>query len=95
MRWLLVAVFFCGCYAQPPPPALGVELTGCRAGAFGGLSSYECRSDAECVLCGCERVDSRRHLALTNAACPPRPTCEAEARCCLGRCVLTLGPPPL
>lgn len=93
MRWALAATFLLGCYAEPPPPASAGELTGCRPGAYGALSELTCRSDRDCVLCGCARVESREHLLLTNAACPPSAECDAEAHCCLGRCVRTLGPP--
>ena len=95
------AVASTGCFARFPP-AVGSELTGCHPGAHGALSEHRCRSDADCVLCAephhCARVESRRHLGLTNATCP-RPTAEscggATASCCSGRCVMSQGPPPL
>ncbi|MCA9606668.1 MAG: hypothetical protein KC619_13780 [Myxococcales bacterium] len=90
--WLTVLTL-AGCYAAPPAPANGAELGGCRPGAYHTLGSLTCQRDRDCVLCGCERVESRRHLLTTNAACPPDPACEAEAHCCLGHCVRTLGPP--
>ncbi|MCB9595152.1 MAG: hypothetical protein H6719_20710 [Sandaracinaceae bacterium] len=94
MRAALAAlVLLTGCFAAPPAPASSAELTGCRPGAHGALSRFECTRDSECVLCGCDRIESRDHLLLTNAACPPDPACDAEAHCCLGRCVRTLGPP--
>ena len=92
-RALLAGLLLTACYAEPPRPATGAELTGCRPGAYGALGEHACASDRDCVLCGCDRVESRRHLLLTNAACPPDPACAAEAHCCLGRCVRTLGPP--
>lgn len=92
-RLLLAFLFAAGCYAEPPPPASSAELTGCRPGAYGALSEHRCRDDRDCVLCACARVESRAHLAVTNAACPPDPACDAEAHCCHGRCVRTLGPP--
>lgn len=89
-----------GCFAAPPPAALPTELSGCHPGAYGARSEHRCRRDDDCLLCGerdgCGRLESRAHLALTNAACPPADpeACEgAEAACCGGRCVRSLGPP--
>lgn len=93
---LLLSLLCAGCFAAPPPPATSGELTGCRPGAYGTLGEHACRSDRDCVLCGCDRVESRAHLDLTGAACRPSgPRCDAQAHCCLGRCTRTLGPPPL
>lgn len=96
MLLLLVSLsLLLGCFTAPPPPAAPGELTACRPGAYGALGSLRCRDDDDCVLCACERVESRAHLALTNAACPPTRACDGEAHCCQGHCVRTLGPPPL
>jgi len=92
---LLLSLLCAGCFAAPPAPASSAELTGCRPGAYGALGAHTCRSDRDCVLCGCERPESRAHLELTGATCPQPSRCEAEAHCCLGRCTRTLGPPPL
>jgi len=99
-RALLAVALLGGCYAAPPPPSAAAELAGCRPGSYGTLSAHRCRRDADCVLCGaasgCGRVSSRRALERTNPPCP-RPDAARcagrEARCCLGRCVLGLGPP--
>lgn len=98
----LFALAASGCYAAPPPPAVTTDLGGCHAGAYGARSELTCDGDADCLLCGeregCGFLTSRERAMLANVACPP-PDPErcrgARARCCGGRCVLSLGPPPL
>lgn len=90
-----------GCYAAPPPPASVTDLTGCEPGAYGVRSELTCRSSDDCLLCGaptgCGFV-TKRESPRPNVACP-EPDAEAcrgrQAQCCGGRCVLSLGPPPL
>ncbi|HJL17035.1 MAG TPA: hypothetical protein RMH99_15325 [Sandaracinaceae bacterium LLY-WYZ-13_1] len=97
-----VALLLTGCVAVPPP-APRATLGGCHPGAYGARSDLRCERDADCLRCGdpdarCGRLTSRARIALTNAPCP-RPDARAcpgaAARCCGGRCVLSLGPPPL
>ena len=99
---VLGAVFFAGCFAAAPPPAVGTELGGCHPSAYGRLSEETCARDADCVLCGepdgCGEARSRRGLWIDNSPCPaadPDACAGATAACCRGRCVLSLGPPPL
>lgn len=95
MRALLVSsLLLSGCFAAPPP-AMGPQLGGCHPGSYAALSELTCRRDSDCVLCGCERLESRERLMLENPACPQPATCEERAACCQGRCVRSLGPPPL
>ncbi len=74
----------------------------CAPGSYDVRSAIRCERDADCLLCGrptgCGELTSRSALATTNQACP-RPDADAcqgrVAACCGGRCVLSLGPPPL
>lgn len=90
----LVAFVVTGCFAGPPPPASLGDLGGCHPGAYAILSEFECRRDSDCLLCG-DRLRSRAELELTNEPCPPPEDDSSSAACCQGRCVESLGPPPL
>jgi hypothetical protein len=100
-RALLIGVFASACFAAPPPAAIPSQLAGCHPGSYSTLSEHACDSDADCLLCGteggCELVP-RARVDLTGEACPrpTHPSCErSEATCCEGRCVRSVGPPPL
>lgn len=90
----LLGLLPAGCFSAPPPPAAPGELGGCHPGAYATLSDLACARDTDCLLCG-ERLTTRDELQLTNESCPPPADEGASAVCCHGRCVRSLGPPPL
>lgn len=100
LRPLAFSLLLVGCYAEPPPPAVPGELSGCHPGAYATRSPLRCRRDSDCLLCArpdapCGRLTARAHVALTNETCP-RVTdgaCASQPACCEGRCVESLTPP--
>ncbi len=103
MRASLVAVvsglLLGACYAAPPAPAAPGQLGACHPGAYASLSEHACQRDDDCLLCASPdacTLTTRRALSLSNAPCPRPTACDgATAACCEGRCVRSLGPPPL
>jgi hypothetical protein len=100
---LAVGLLLAGCYAEPPPPAMPGELSGCHPGSYATQSELRCRRDSDCLLCRrpdapCGELASRARRAVTNEACPAidEGACQGRrAACCEGRCVESLGPPAL
>src|SRR5688500_4643624 len=98
-RSIAIGLLCAACYAAPPPPADPGSLTRCHPGAYGALSELRCNRDSDCVLCaspdGCV-LRTRGALAVSNEPCARPRECNADrASCCEGRCVMSLGPPPL
>lgn len=92
---LLLGVLSTGCFAAPPAPATEAMLSGCHPGSHGARGELRCRRHSDCVLCGCERLETRAGLMRANPTCPQPITCDERPACCGGRCVVSLGPPPL